>query len=81
MSDVFKREVDKAVQEYVEALDNYHQLLDKYFPVRRVIPGVPITAGEPITEAALKELEEAEAKVAETQRKWIEAFRRLAVER
>ncbi|GAI53548.1 unnamed protein product [marine sediment metagenome] len=46
-----------------------------------MIPGVPITAGEPITEAALKELEEAEAKVAETQRKWIEAFRRLAVER
>jgi len=34
-----------------------------------------------VTKAALKELAEAEAKVAETQRKWIEAFRRLAVER
>lgn len=70
MSDILEKEADKAVREYVEAVDNYHCLLDKYFPVRRVIPGVPITPGEPITEAAFKELEEAETKVAEALKKW-----------
>jgi len=70
MSDISNKKADKALREYLEAVDSYHQLLDKYFPVRRVIPGVPITPGEPITEAALEELEEAEAKVAKTLKKW-----------
>jgi len=76
MSDVFEREADKALQAYLGAVDNYHRLLDKYFPVRRVIPGVPITPGEPITEAALKELEEAEDKVTETHKRWMELLRK-----
>jgi hypothetical protein len=70
MSDVSRKEVAKATRGYVEAVDNYHRLLDKYFPVRRVLSGVALTPGEPITETALKELEEAEAKVIETRKKW-----------
>lgn len=70
MSDISNKKADEALREYLEAVDSYHQLQDKYFPVRRVIPGVPITPGEPITEAALEELEEAETKVAETLKKW-----------
>ena len=78
MSDVFEKEVEEACREYLDAVDNYHRLHGKYFPARWGTPG---ELGEPITEAVLRQLEEAEAKVAETQRKWIEAFRRLAVER
>ncbi len=80
MSDVFKKEAD-AVREYVEAVDSYNRLLDKYFPVRRVVPGIEIKPEKPITEAALRELEEAEAKVTKTRQIWYESLRRLQSER
>ncbi len=81
MSDILKKDEAKAVREYVESVNKYNQLLDRYVPVRQVEPGKPIISGEPLTEAALRELEEAEAKVAETQKKWIESIRRLHSER
>ncbi len=79
MSDILEKEADKAVREYVEALDSYHKLADRYVSVflGEDKPRTP----EPITEAALKELEEAEAKVTETQQKWIESIRRLNAKR
>lgn len=70
MSDVSNKKADEALREYLEAVENHDRIVDKYFPVRRVIPGVPIIPGEPITEAALKEIEEAETRVAETLKKW-----------
>ena len=81
MSNSLEKEVAKTVRDYVEATENYNQLLDKYFPVRRVVPGVKITPGEPITEAALRELEEAEAKVTETRQRWNESLRRSQFEK
>jgi len=76
MSNVSKKEADNAVKAYVEAVENYNRLLDKYFPVRRVIPGVEIKTGEPLTLEVLKKFEEAEAKVTETRRKWMSAFQK-----
>ena len=74
MTDVSENEVDKALRKYLEALDSYHKLADKYFSVFWV--GDKPRTPEPITEAALKELREAEAKVTETHQKWEDAFRR-----
>ncbi len=74
MTSYSENAANKALQEYLEAEDNYHRLLDKYFPLRRVIPGVPITTGEPFTKAALgaalEELEKAETRVSEARKKW-----------
>ena len=64
MSNASKKKENEALQEYLEALDRYNELHDKYFPVRRVIPGEPIAPGEPITAEELRKLEEAEGQVA-----------------
>ena len=77
MSDTSKKKANEALLEYLEAVDNHKRLLDKHFPVRPEIPGVPITFGEPFTEAVLKEFEEAGAKVTEALQKWNDALRRL----
>jgi len=61
---------DKALREYLEAVDEYNKLIDEYFPVRPVIPGKPITVGKPITKDALAKLDKAETKIAETNKKW-----------
>ena len=79
MSNTFEKEVDKAVREYVEALASYHKLVDRYVSVFWV--GDKPRTPEPITEAALKELQEAEAKVTEAHQKWEDALRRLQSER
>lgn len=76
MSNASEREVEEALRKYMRAFDEYRERLDRYFPVRPVVPGEPLVYGEPITEAALRELEEAEAEVTETRRKWMEALRR-----
>ncbi|MBA7585024.1 hypothetical protein ES708_26994 [subsurface metagenome] len=70
MSDISNKKAEEALREYLEAVENHDRVVDKYFPVRPVIPGKPIAAGEPLTEASIKELEEAEAKVAGTLKKW-----------
>ena len=70
MTNYSENEANKALKEYLEAVDNYNKLVDKYFPVRQVIPGKPITLGEPFTESALREFEEAETRVSETYNKW-----------
>ena len=70
MSDISNEKADKALREYLEAVENHDRIVDKYFPLRPVVPGVPITFGEPITKAALEELEEAETKVTEALNKW-----------
>ncbi len=55
--------------DYVEAVDNYHRLLDKYFRIMRVINGKSLIAGEPLTSLARKELREAYNKVTEARTK------------
>lgn len=70
MTNYSENEANKALKEYLEAMDTYNKLLDKYFPVRPVIPGVSIATGEPITESALEELEKAETGVADAHKKW-----------
>jgi hypothetical protein len=70
MSDISNKKAEEALREYLEAVENHDRIVDKYFPIRPVIPGKPIVTGEPLTEAAVKELEEAEAKVAEKLKKW-----------
>lgn len=77
MSDVSKKDADNAAKAYIEAVENHNQLLDKYFPVRRVIPGTQIVIGETITLEVLKKFEEAETMVTETRRKWTESLRRM----
>lgn len=70
MSDVVKKEVDKALREYLEAAHNYHGLLDKYFGGGGGIPDVlPVLAYEE-AKAAIKEIDEAEAKVTKARKKW-----------
>ncbi|UCH43088.1 MAG: hypothetical protein JSW16_00700 [Dehalococcoidales bacterium] len=54
-----------AESEYVEAVENYHRLLDKYFRITRVIGGGSQIAGEPLTSLARQELREAYNKIGE----------------
>ena len=67
MSNVSKDELDRAVQEYLAAIDKLKGLRDKYFPAGRVTPGKPAVFEELVTEEALAELKEAATDVAE---KW-----------
>jgi hypothetical protein len=70
MDNASERKKEEALREYLEAVDNHNRILDKYFPMRPLVPGKPITFGEPITPAAFKEIEEAETKVAKALEKW-----------
>ena len=79
MSDVFEKEVEETCRKYVEALDSYHKLVDRYVSV--FWEGAKPSRPEPITEVALKELEEAEAKVTEARKKWDDAIRKLQSQR
>ena len=73
MSDVFKKEVDNATREYMEALDNYHKLVDECVSVF----GPEVSRFEPkvITIETLEELKEAEAKVTKARKKWHKLIR------
>ena len=77
MSDVLERDADNAMRAYVEAVESYNRLLDKHFPVVRIIPGVEIETGETVTLEVLKKLEEAEDRVTKTRLKWDKSLRRL----
>jgi len=79
MSDELEKALGKAIREYVEALDSYHKLVARYVSV--FWEGRKSSTPEPITEAALKELREAEAKVAETHKKWEDALKMWQLER
>ena len=54
--------------DYVEAVDNYLRLLDKYFSIMRVINGKSLIAGESLTSLARKELREAYNRVTEARK-------------
>ena len=75
MSNVSSKEIERAGQKHLQAIRAYERLHDKYFPVGPVTPGVPLTPGEPFTDAALKELEEAKAKIDETWERFISLLR------
>jgi hypothetical protein len=77
MSNALERNADDAMKEYIEAVEEYNQLLDKYFPVSRIIPGVEIKTGEPVNEKVLGNLEEAEGRVTKARLKWDQALRKL----
>jgi len=70
MSDINDVEVSRAEREYVQALGEYHQLLNKYIPIKEVVPGLPGTTGEMLNEEALKELGEAEDKIHRARKRW-----------
>jgi len=55
--------------EYVEAVENYHRLLDKYFRITRILSGGSQIAGEPLTSLARQELREAYNKINEVKQK------------
>ena len=55
--------------DYVEAVDNYHRLLDKYFRIPQRFSGGTVAAGEPLTSLARRELREAYAEFKETREK------------
>ena len=55
--------------DYVDAVDNYHQLLDKYFRITRALNGGSQIPGAPLTSLARKELREAYNKVNEAKQK------------
>ena len=58
-----------AESEYVEAVENYHRLLDKYFRITRILAGGSQIAGEPLTSLARQELREAYNKINEAKQK------------
>jgi hypothetical protein len=64
------KEAEKAFKEYEKAVATLYQLLDKYFPVRRVFPGEPPPLEEPVTEEVIKEVQKAEVKVNKALNKW-----------
>jgi hypothetical protein len=66
----YETDANNALQEYLKAVNDYIKLLEKYFPIRQVIPGVVITTGNPITKSVLEELKKAERKVNHTHREW-----------
>jgi hypothetical protein len=61
---------NSALQEYLKSVNDYVSLIEKYVPLRQVIPGVVITTGNPITKSVLEELKKAEMKVIDTHREW-----------
>ena len=73
MSNASERKAEEALQEYLAAVDKYNQLLG---PARKLVTGEKIVFKE-WNKELFKELEEAEAKVTETRRKWDESLRRL----
>lgn len=73
MSDVFEKEVEEALQQYLEAVDEYNQLLPR---VRQFVPGEKIIS-EKWDKESFKKLEEAEAKVTRMRQKWDDSLRRL----
>jgi hypothetical protein len=75
MSNVSSKEIERADQEHLRAIKDYERLHTKYFPVGAVTPGVPTTPGEPFTDAALKELKEAKARIDETWERFISLLR------
>lgn len=79
MRDVLEKEAAKAVREYVEALDSESKLVGRYASL--FWEGAKPSTPEPITEAALKELEQARAKVTEARQKWDDAIRKWQSER
>jgi len=76
MSNTSEGEVEEALREYLRAVDEYHKIVGRYFHGGPVVPGKPIVFGKPMTEAALQEIEEADANVRETQTRWMEALKR-----
>lgn len=70
MDDAISRKSTEALNEYVEAERAYNKLIDKYFPVREVVPGKEIESGEILTEEALKEIEKAEKELEEKKKTW-----------
>jgi hypothetical protein len=65
-----ENDANSALQEYLKAVNDYVKLIEKYFPMKQVIPGVVITTGNPMTKSALEELKKAEMKVIDTHREW-----------
>ena len=77
MSNSHDEEVEQANREYLEAVDELQQLAPR---ARRFVPGEKID-WELWNEERFKKLREAEAKVAETDKKLEEAVRRWRSER
>lgn len=64
----------KAVREYMEVLDRYNKLIDKYFVVSEVEPGKELKTGEVLTAEALKEIDEVGAELEEKRKRWHKAM-------
>ena len=58
-----------AVSDYVEAVEHYHRVLDKYFRLVRILDGGSVIAGDPLTSLARKEIREANDKINEAKKK------------
>ena len=75
MSNTSEGEVEEALREYLRTVDEYHQILGRYFHAGTVVPGRSVVFGKPMTEAALQEIEEADDNVRGTQTRWMEALK------
>lgn len=58
-----------AISDYVEAVEHYHKVLDKYFRLVRILNGDSVIAGDPLTSLARRELREANDKISEIKKK------------
>jgi len=76
MSDIPKEKVEEAAREYVEALDAYHKLVNEYVSVFG--PGETSFKPKVLTRENLDELAEANVKVTEAQKRWLQLYRGLS---
>jgi len=79
MSNSYEKEVEEANREFLQAIDKLEQL-ELVGRAKRFVLGEKLVF-EQLNEEYFKELREAEAKVAETDRKLEEAIRRWRSER
>jgi len=71
MAETSEEELEQATKEYMEAVGNYHRLLDKHFPVNRDFLAMSNQPQEEISDEVLKEIDDARAKANESMEKWI----------
>jgi len=70
MSSASDEEIEQAIQEHLDAIDEIKKIRDKYFPAGQAV------SEEMVTDEALAELKEAARKVAEKWEKFTELSKR-----
>jgi ornithine carbamoyltransferase len=70
MNETNDERIEQARIEYQKAVEEHDRILDKYVPCRPAHPGKERIVGEPFTQQAMKEIEEAENRMLEALKKF-----------